>query len=66
MASLLERMAAAPAGLLQSIVESALTLCYAHSSGISILEEEQDIKILRWAAVAGNGATAAGPGSHSK
>src|SRR5262249_49465452 len=39
--------------VLQRLVETALTLCAAHSAGVSILEREGTHEILRWRAVTG-------------
>lgn len=50
---LAEKMAASPRSVLQQLAETALSLCRAHSAGISILEEENGRKIFRWHAVAG-------------
>jgi signal transduction histidine kinase len=46
-------LANSPEGILQKLVETALDLCHAHSSGISLLEEENGEKIFRWHGVAG-------------
>ena len=40
-----------PSGILQKLVETAMTLCRAHSAGISLLDE--DATSFYWAAVAG-------------
>lgn len=45
-------MADRPRRTLQHL-ETALTLCGAHSAGISLLEEENGSKIFRWHALAG-------------
>ncbi len=50
---LAQTMANAPESILQKLVETALDLCHAHSSGISLLEEENGRKIFRWHGVAG-------------
>src|SRR5277367_2189101 len=50
---LAQTMANAPDRILQKLVETALDLCRAHSSGISLLEEENGKKIFRWHGVAG-------------
>ena len=50
---LAQTMANSPERILQKLVETALNLCRAHSSGISLLEEENGRKIFRWHGVAG-------------
>jgi signal transduction histidine kinase len=50
---LAQTMANSPETVLQRLVETALTLCQAHSSGISLLEEESGKAIFRWHGVAG-------------
>ncbi|MEX2261186.1 MAG: PAS domain S-box protein [Bryobacteraceae bacterium] len=49
----MQEMANSPVNVLQKLVETALSLCGAHSAGISILEEENGRQIFRWHAVAG-------------
>jgi PAS domain S-box-containing protein len=51
--ALAKTMANAPERILQDLVETALHLCFAHSAGISLLEEEDGRKIFRWRGVAG-------------
>ncbi len=46
-------LADSPERILQQLAEVALNLCFAQSSGISLLEEEQGRKIFRWHGVAG-------------
>lgn len=53
LASLADQLGNAPAGILQKLVQTALTLCRAHSAGISLLDDEHDRKIFRWPAIAG-------------
>lgn len=53
LASLSQTLANAPERILQGLAETALRLCFAHSSGISLLEEEQGRPIFRWHGVAG-------------
>jgi signal transduction histidine kinase len=53
MVVLARTMADSPEQILQTLVETALNLCRAHSAGISLLEEENGRKIFRWHAVAG-------------
>lgn len=50
---LAQTMANAPECILQELVETALDLRHAHSSGISLLEEESGREIFRWHVVAG-------------
>jgi diguanylate cyclase (GGDEF)-like protein len=54
LAALAQELASSPQGISQKLVEASLTLCHAHSSGISLLAEEQGKKIFRWAAIAGD------------
>jgi signal transduction histidine kinase len=51
--ALAQTMADSPDRILQKLVETALSLCRAHSSGLSLLEEENGRKIFRWHGVAG-------------
>jgi PAS domain S-box-containing protein len=51
--SLARTMANSPERILQQLVETALELCLAHSSGISLLEDDDGKKIFRWHGVAG-------------
>jgi len=51
--SLSQTLANTPERILQELAETALRLCFAHSSGISLLEEEQGRSIFRWHGVAG-------------
>ncbi len=50
--ALATEMATAPHRILQQLAESALSLCHAHSAGLSLLEEG-DQRNLRWRAIAG-------------
>ena len=50
---LAQTMANTPEHILQRLVETALNLCQAHSSGISLLEEDAGREIFRWHGVAG-------------
>lgn len=52
--TLARTLANSPERLLQKLVATALTLCRAQSSGISLLEEENGRKIFRWHALAGD------------
>ena len=51
--TLAQTLANSPGRILQQLVETALDLCGAQSSGISLLEEEEGRKIFRWHALAG-------------
>jgi len=51
--TLAKTLANSPERVLQQLVETALELCLAQSSGISLLEEEDGRKIFRWHGVAG-------------
>lgn len=51
--TLAKTLANSPERVLQQLVETALELCLAQSSGISLLEEEEGRKIFRWHGVAG-------------
>jgi signal transduction histidine kinase len=53
LASLLQEMTNASGNILQKLVETALSLCGAHSAGTSILEEENGRQVFRWHATAG-------------
>jgi PAS domain S-box-containing protein len=51
--SLAAEMAGTPGNVLQKLAESALRLCRAQSAGISILEEHDGQRMVRWQAAAG-------------
>jgi GAF domain-containing protein len=51
--SLAQKLKSSRKSILQDLVELALDLCSAHSSGISILEEEDGQQVFRWHGVAG-------------
>ncbi|MGH7929483.1 MAG: hypothetical protein ACREQV_16970 [Candidatus Binatia bacterium] len=51
--SLMQEMARSSGNVLQKLVETARSLCGAHSAGISILEEHDGRKVFRWHATAG-------------
>ena len=59
--ALAQEMASSPNGILQKLVETALSLCRAHSAGISLLEE--DGKNFHWPAIAGQWASHVGVGT---
>ncbi|HUO61506.1 MAG TPA: ATP-binding protein [Candidatus Acidoferrales bacterium] len=52
--SLMQSMATSPGTILQQLVEVAMRLCKAHSSGVSLLaHNEQGEDVFRWNAIAG-------------
>ena len=55
--ALTREMATSPAGILQKLAETALTLCCAHSAGLSVLEEVDQKKNFHWRAIAGEWAS---------
>lgn len=59
--ALAQQTAVSPNGILQRLVETAMTLCRAHSAGISLLEDDR--KRLRWIAIAGQWAGHLGGGT---
>jgi PAS domain S-box-containing protein len=59
--ALAEQLTTSPAGILQKLVETALTLCGAQSAGISLLEA--DGKRFHWPAIAGQWAEHLGGGT---
>jgi PAS domain S-box-containing protein len=59
--ALAEQLATSPAGILQELAETALTLCGAQSAGISLLEA--DGKRFYWPAIAGQWAQHLGGGT---
>ena len=50
-------MAASPEGILQKLADTALTLCRAHSAGLSLLEEGDQKSNFHWRAIAGQWAS---------
>ena len=50
---LAQAMVDSPDTILQKIVETALSLCRAHTAGISLLEHQGGRQVFRWEAVAG-------------
>ena len=50
-------MATAPEGILQMLAETALTLCRAHSGGLSLLEDDDQKSNFHWRAIAGQWAS---------
>jgi PAS domain S-box-containing protein len=55
--SLAQAMAASPARILQALADTALTLCRAHSAGLSLLETKDQKKNFHWRAIAGQWAS---------
>jgi PAS domain S-box-containing protein len=51
--ALAQSMASSPEGILQKLAETALTLCRAHSAGLSLLEDSDQRKNFHWRAIAG-------------
>jgi len=50
---LARELAASPHTILHKLCEASLTLCHAHSAGISILERVDGEEVFRWHAIAG-------------
>jgi PAS domain S-box-containing protein len=50
---LAQGMATSPDGILQKLAETALTLCQAHSAGLSLLEDADERNNFHWRAIAG-------------
>ena len=55
--ALAQSMAASPEGILQKLADTALTLCRAHSAGLSLLEEGDQKRDFHWRAIAGQWAS---------
>jgi PAS domain S-box-containing protein len=53
LAALAQELSNSPTCILQKLVEASLDLCRAHSSGISLLDEQDGERIFRWPAIAG-------------
>jgi PAS domain S-box-containing protein len=51
--ALAREMATSPEGILQKLADTALTLCRAHSAGLSLLEEGDQKRNFHWRAIAG-------------
>ena len=51
--SLAQSMATSPEGILQTLADTALNLCGAHSAGLSLLEDGDQRKRFHWRAIAG-------------
>jgi transcriptional regulator with GAF, ATPase, and Fis domain len=53
LATLAQELATAQENVLQKLCEIALSLCHAHSAGISIIEEVEGEHVFRWRALSG-------------
>ena len=51
--ALTQEMAISPEGILQTLADTALRLCRAHSAGLSLLEEADQKSFFHWRAIAG-------------
>jgi PAS domain S-box-containing protein len=51
--TLAQEMAAFPEGILQKLADTALSLCHAHSAGLSLLEDGDLKRRFHWRAIAG-------------
>lgn len=63
MAALARKMAISPDGILQELADTALTLCRAHSAGLSLLEDFDQRSNFHWRAIAGRWAPHLGGGT---
>ena len=63
MIALTQEMARSPEGILQRLVETALTLCRADSAGLSLLEAGDQGRNFHWRAIAGQWASHVGGGT---
>jgi PAS domain S-box-containing protein len=61
--ALAQELAASPDGILQKLAETALSLCRAHSAGLSLLEDDDQKRNFHWRAIAGRWAEHAGGGT---
>jgi PAS domain S-box-containing protein len=61
--ALAQEMARSPEGILQRLVETALSLCRADSAGLSLLEAEDQRRNFHWRAIAGQWASHVGGGT---
>lgn len=57
---LMQQLSASPRALLQELANAALTLCRAHSAGLSLLDDQDPKRGFQWGAVAGRWAAHAG------
>ena len=51
--ALSRELATSPGNILQKLAETALTLCHAHSAGLSLLEDDDQKSNFHWRAIAG-------------
>jgi PAS domain S-box-containing protein len=51
--ALSRELATSPGNILQRLAETALTLCHAHSAGLSLLEDDDQKSNFHWRAIAG-------------
>ena len=63
MAALARKMAISPDGILHELANTALTLCRAHSAGLSLLEDFDQRRNFHWRAIAGQWAPHLGGGT---
>jgi PAS domain S-box-containing protein len=63
MAALARKMAISPDGILHELANTALTLCRAHSAGLSLLEDFDQRRNFHWRAIAGEWAPHLGGGT---
>jgi PAS domain S-box-containing protein len=61
--ALAQELVRSPEGILQRLAETALTLCHAHSAGLSLLEVGDQKRNFHWRAIAGQWAPHLGGGS---
>jgi len=61
--ALAKEMAVAPEGILQKLADTALSLCRAHSAGLSLLEDGDQKRNFHWRAIAGAWAPHQGGGT---
>jgi GAF domain len=61
--ALAQKLATSPDDVLQKLAETALSLCRAHSSGLSLLEDEDNRENFHWRAIAGEWASHVGGGT---
>jgi PAS domain S-box-containing protein len=61
--ALASELAASPGTILQKLADTALTLCRAHSAGLSLLEDEDQRRAFHWRAIAGRWAEHIGGGT---
>jgi PAS domain S-box-containing protein len=61
--ALAQKLATSPDGILQEVAHTALSLCRAQSSGLSLLEDEDNRENFHWRAIAGEWASHLGGGT---